>query len=225
MIRWSHQILQTQYCSILHITCMLQSNWTNERVSERASEKALIKPSTLIFFGFENWIPKISEQKSILLNFNIQQIPLNVSMVSLLILFGHFVAIVLSLSLFLFRSRSASVSLFLELGACCFSPFPDILSMLFPLAANTVEMCICNDPLRNSIRAFEWEFHYACSNKTNGKSTYGNQVTSKNDFIPTANCTRKSSFSRHIPSTVFCLCRPPHLSHFRLVRMYFVEVV
>lgn len=73
----------------------------------------------------------------------------------------------------------------------------DILSIsfvhtLFSLATNTLSKSIYKYTFAmvhsKQYHEFEWEFHYACSNKTNDKSTYGNQVTSKNDFILTTKC-------------------------------------
>lgn len=120
-----------------------------ERMSERASEKALIKPSTLIFSRFENWISKISEQKSTLLNFNIQQIP----MVSLLILFGHFVPIVHSISLFL----SSCLFLFLSPSSISVSISR---SVSLPLFSNSIHAAFFRPSLTFCPRFFSGHKHF-----------------------------------------------------------------
>lgn len=113
-----------------------------------------------------------------------QQIPLNVSMVSLLILNSCFVRC--SCSRLIWSLYFFSLVSLIRIALCTqFSKYK-----------------MCNDPIWNRIpkQWCERDFHYACrcnsnsSNKTNGQSTYGNQVTSKNDLIPAPNCARKDHF-------------------------------
>lgn len=179
---------QQTVCSARSITCCVR--WQREKTREK--DKALIKLSVLIFLPlcYENWIPTNEKKtenetgKKYPTELNIQQqIPLNVSMVSLLILHGCFVRcscsrLIWSLYLFFFQS------LFCVALCTQFSKYK-----------------MCNDPIRKRVpkQWCERDFHYACrcsssSNKTNGQSTYGNQVTSKNDLIPAPNCARKDHF-------------------------------
>lgn len=109
-------------------------------------------------------------------------------MVSLLILFGHFAPFSFHLS------PSLSVHRFLSVSFNFVHTFLAIAHQFSKYKIATIHSKKC--------AAFEWDFHYACSNKTNGKSTYGNQVTSKNDLISTTKYTPNSLLSRHCPMFV-----------------------
>lgn len=148
-------------------------------------------------------------QKSILLNFNIQQIPLNVSMVSLLILFGHFVAFDLS------RSFALSICLFFShLFFCCSvhsSTFcPLALSMLFYPWPQTLSkyICICNGPFKPVYANSNENFIMHAATRQMANRHMAIKSLQKTISSQQQKCAQKTSFSRYIQA------RSPFHSHF-----------